>query len=187
MSGKYRSLPCSCSNSCTARLVTARRNNVTGLSVELLMRLKRRLDGDPLGINAQVLTTQRQLLRDPEVLPLDEADGKSLTGSSKDCWLTASPQQSPRWSARQRSPSSARPPAATREAAALHPHPRRLLCLSRSAVVGSRWRGGGRGAIDYGHLVAGRDTSWPEGRARVPAAASQSGRSARMQRRASSS
>ncbi|GJN00688.1 hypothetical protein PR202_ga17885 [Eleusine coracana subsp. coracana] len=41
---------------------------------------RRRLDGDVLGIKAQVLTTPRQLLPDPEVLPLEEVGGKSLNG-----------------------------------------------------------------------------------------------------------
>jgi hypothetical protein len=35
--------------------------------------------------------------------------------------------------------------------------------------------------ISCGHLVAGRDTSWPKGRARAPAAALLSGRSVRME------
>lgn len=42
---------------------------------------RRRLDGEALGIKAQVLTTPRQLLRDPEVLPLEEVGGKSLNGN----------------------------------------------------------------------------------------------------------
>ncbi|GJN29411.1 hypothetical protein PR202_gb17637 [Eleusine coracana subsp. coracana] len=42
---------------------------------------RRWLDGDVLGIKAQVLTTPRQLLRDPEVLPLEEVGGKSLNGN----------------------------------------------------------------------------------------------------------
>jgi hypothetical protein len=45
---------------------------------------RRRLDGDPLGIKAQVLTTPRHLLHDPEVLALEEVDGKSLNGPGKD-------------------------------------------------------------------------------------------------------
>lgn len=40
---------------------------------------RRRVDGEAAGMKAQVLTTQRQLMRDPEVLPLEEAaTGKSM-------------------------------------------------------------------------------------------------------------
>jgi hypothetical protein len=42
---------------------------------------KRKLDGDALGIKAQVLTTPRHLLRDSEVLPLEEVGSKSLNGN----------------------------------------------------------------------------------------------------------
>jgi hypothetical protein len=35
---------------------------------------RRRLDGDPLGIKAQVLTTPRHWLRDPKMLALAEVD-----------------------------------------------------------------------------------------------------------------
>lgn len=41
--------------------------------------LRRRVDGEAAGMKAQVLTTQRQLMRDPDVLPLEEAaTGKSM-------------------------------------------------------------------------------------------------------------
>lgn len=45
---------------------------------------RRRVDGEAAGIKAQVLTTQRQLMRDPEVLPrLEEANAsvKSINGN----------------------------------------------------------------------------------------------------------
>jgi hypothetical protein len=42
---------------------------------------RRKLDGVALGIKAQVLTTPGQLLRDPEVLPLEEVGSKSLNGN----------------------------------------------------------------------------------------------------------
>ncbi|XP_062228325.1 uncharacterized protein LOC133926408 [Phragmites australis] len=41
----------------------------------------RRVDGEAAGIKAQVLTTQRQLLCDPEVLPLEDAGTKTLNGN----------------------------------------------------------------------------------------------------------
>ena len=44
---------------------------------------RRRVDGEAAGIKAQVLTRQRQLMRDPEVLPLEEAaaTAKTLNGN----------------------------------------------------------------------------------------------------------
>ncbi|KAL6861178.1 hypothetical protein ACP4OV_016878 [Aristida adscensionis] len=42
---------------------------------------RRRVDGEAARIKAQVLTTHRQLLRDPEVLPLEDAGAKSLNGN----------------------------------------------------------------------------------------------------------
>jgi hypothetical protein len=54
-----------------------------GKSFALLsaLSLKGSVDGDALGIKAEVLTTPRQLLRDPEVLPLEEVGGKGLNGN----------------------------------------------------------------------------------------------------------
>ncbi|CAN6198468.1 unnamed protein product [Urochloa humidicola] len=45
---------------------------------------RKRADGEAAGIKAQVLTRQRQLMRDPEVLPLEEAasSAKTLNGNS---------------------------------------------------------------------------------------------------------
>ncbi|KAL6606792.1 hypothetical protein ACP70R_042445 [Stipagrostis hirtigluma subsp. patula] len=40
-----------------------------------------RVNGEAVGIKAQVLTSPRQLLRDPEVLPLEEPGAKSLNGN----------------------------------------------------------------------------------------------------------
>ncbi|CAN6172865.1 unnamed protein product [Urochloa humidicola] len=44
---------------------------------------RKRADGEAAGIKAQVLTRQRQLMRDPEVLPLEEAasSAKTLNGN----------------------------------------------------------------------------------------------------------
>ena len=40
---------------------------------------RRRFEGEAVGIKAQVLTRQRQLMRDPEVLPLEEAAATAKT------------------------------------------------------------------------------------------------------------
>jgi len=40
---------------------------------------RRRVDGEAAGIKAQVLTRQRQLMRDPEVLPPEEAAATAKT------------------------------------------------------------------------------------------------------------